>query len=70
MIAPDWWAQVFAPVFILINKNGIIPTLWKTSLVVPTYKRGDKTEANNYRLISLLAMTGKLYESYLQGKKN
>jgi hypothetical protein len=32
-----------------------LPDQWKESIVVPIYKKGDKTGCNNYRGISLLS---------------
>jgi hypothetical protein len=31
-----------------------LPDQWKESILVPVYKKGDKTDCSNYRGISLL----------------
>jgi hypothetical protein len=46
----------------LINSVGNkeeLPDQWKESVIVPVHKKGDKTDCNNYRGISLLST---LYE--------
>jgi hypothetical protein len=36
-----------------------LPEVWKESIIVPIHKKGDKTDCNNYRGISLLPTTYK-----------
>jgi hypothetical protein len=43
-------------------RYGRVPVLWVNALLVPLFKgKGDKFECKNYRAISLLSVTGKLY---------
>ena len=38
------------------------PTDWKLANIIPVYKKGDRTNATNYRPISLLGCLGKVFE--------
>jgi hypothetical protein len=38
---------------------------WKKSVIVPVYKKGDTTDCNNYRGISLLPATYKILSNIL-----
>jgi len=42
-----------------------LPELWKESISVPTYRKGDKTDCRNYRAISLLPTTYKILSHIL-----
>ena len=46
-------------------KTGIYPNTWKKSNIVPVHKKGDKQIVNNYRLVSLLPMFGKVFKKIL-----
>jgi len=47
-------------IIISIWKKDKLPEEWKLSIIVPTHKKGDKTDCNNYRGISLLPTTYKI----------
>jgi hypothetical protein len=40
-----------------ISNKEELPVEWKESIIVPTYKKGDKTDFSNYRGLSLLSIT-------------
>ena len=42
-----------------------LPEEWKESVIVPIHKKGEKTECNNYRGISLLPTTYKILSNIL-----
>jgi hypothetical protein len=48
-----------------IWKKEKLPEEWKESIVVPIRKKGDKTDCNNYRGISLLPTTYKILSNIL-----
>lgn len=59
------------PLSILFNlclKNQAIPSLWKTSKVVPVYKKDDRAEITNYRPVSLICNFSKVLEFLLYDK--
>ncbi len=58
-------AQLAPSLTKLFNKSlslGKVPELWKYANVVPVFKKGDKSAADNYRPISLLCITSKILE--------
>jgi len=42
-----------------------LPAEWKDSIIVPIYKKGDKTDCNNCRSITLLPTTYKIFSNIL-----
>ena len=53
------------PLEILFNTSfstGIVPENFKLARVLPVFKKGDHTNLNNYRPISLLSVFNKLLE--------
>ena len=57
--------SISKPLCKLFNKsqeNYCFPNKWKQSVVIPLYKKGDKSSVNNYRPVSLLSCIGKLME--------
>jgi hypothetical protein len=42
-----------------------LPEQWKESIIVPIYKKGDKTDCSNYRGLSLLSNTYKILSNIL-----
>ena len=57
--------EILKPLTLIINQSletGIFPDAFKTSKVTPLYKKGDKTDLNNYRPISILPTIFKVFE--------
>jgi len=48
-----------------IWKKEELPEEWKELIIVPIHKKGDKTDCNNYRGISLLPTTYKILSNIL-----
>ena len=56
------------PLTILFNlflSLGFVPWQWKTGLVIPVFKKGDRRKVGNYRPISLTSSISRLFEEVL-----
>jgi len=47
-------------------KSGFLPGIWKSSVVVPIYKKGNRHLVNNYRPVSLCCVACKLLEHFVK----
>jgi hypothetical protein len=53
----------------LIWNKDEVPHQWKESTVVPTHKKGDKTECSNYQGTSLLTTSYKMLSNILPSRQ-
>ncbi len=60
-LAPEL-ASIFTVFFQASLDHGNIPAEWKDANVVPIFKKGDRSQASNYRPVSLTAILCKLLE--------
>jgi len=51
-----------------IRNKKEFPEEWKESIIVPTYKKGGKTDCNNYRGITLMPTTCKILSNILMSR--
>ena len=54
--------------FNLVFSWSVVPTVWKRSIIVPVFKRGDPTLPNNYRPISLASCFFKVLEHLVHSR--
>lgn len=55
-------------IFNLCFETGIVPTHFKSTVIVPIHKNGSKTDIKNYRPISLINGFAKVFEKCLKQK--
>jgi hypothetical protein len=48
--------------------KGEFPITLKTATVIPIFKKGDKTNLNNYRPICLLPVISKIFEKVINNQ--
>ena len=60
--APDLICKLLTMVFNSSLLNGIFPDVWKLARVTPIFKSGSKSEANNYRPISIISVFSRILE--------
>ena len=60
-----------SPLCFFFNKSfstGKLPHLWKLANITPLFKKGSKTERNNYRQISLKSIVCKIAEKIVKSR--
>lgn len=55
-------------IYNLILKTQIFPDLWKVCRICPIYKSGDSTKIENFRPISIICATAKVFEQILYAR--
>jgi hypothetical protein len=58
------YSEIHRLICCIWNKEEL-PQQWKEFIIVPIYKKGDKTDCNNYRGISLLLTANKIVSNIL-----
>jgi hypothetical protein len=58
------YSEIHGLICSIWNKEEL-PQQWKEPIIVPIYKKGDKTDCNNYRGISLLSTAYKILSNIL-----
>lgn len=56
------------PLSIIFNKSlseGVFPDLWKLSYISPIYKSGMKADVRNYRPVSIICASAKIFEKLI-----
>ena len=61
----EQFAMIYINLFFSIWNREDLPEEWKESIIVPIHKKGDKTDCNNYRGISILPTTYKIVSNIL-----
>jgi hypothetical protein len=61
-------AEPLRYIFNLSFSKGIVPRQFKVAKVIPIFKSGDKSSADNYRPISLLCSFSKILEKIMAGR--
>lgn len=64
----DSLAPILTDLFRSILDDGHIPAIWQKSIIIPIYKKGEKTDPKNYRPISLTSTVCRVFERILHEK--
>jgi len=64
-MSSDFSISFMTKLFNVLFNEGIYPQEWSEAIIMPIFKKGDKTKTDNYRGISLLSIMSKCYTSVL-----
>nr|XP_049467123.1 uncharacterized protein LOC125908418 [Anopheles coluzzii] len=62
----EFLAEPLSQIYQLSFAQSTVPTAWKSSVMFPVYKKGDKNSAENYRGITTLPSCAKVFEIVIQ----
>lgn len=61
--------EIYVKLFNIVLNTGIVPESWTIGIIQPIFKnKGDPSEAENYRPITLLSCFGKLFTAILNSR--
>ena len=61
--------RIIVDLFNVVLDSGIVPTEWCIAMIIPIFKnKGESTNPDNYRGITLLSCLGKLFTSVLNNR--
>eukprot|EP00105_Crassostrea_gigas_P042815 XP_019926963.1 PREDICTED: uncharacterized protein LOC109619995 [Crassostrea gigas] len=64
----EYLLPILLKLFNCILQTCFFPESWSSSIIVPVFKKGDKSDPNNYRGISLVSNMCKLFTSVLNNR--
>jgi len=59
---------IFTNLFNYVCDSGLFPECWSTAIIIPVHKKGNLSDPNNFRAISLISCVCKLFTSVLNAR--
>ncbi len=63
--------SIYCKLFNVVFNTGVVPESWSNGIICPIYKnKGDASDPDNYRAITLISCLGKLFTSIINSRLN